>query len=106
MSRIVEIKGAYHSLVIGDSEMKPIEEGCRAIIINLPKSRGSVTVLKFLGKVKPFSGDDRWAVDRKINKEHGFPPEAHIREKWLMRIDGYDNKAESESKEKELVNVQ
>lgn len=69
--------------------MKPIEEGCRAVIV---KSRAGnegtvVTVLRYIGKIDGWGGDDRWEIDTPLKNTLGAQPECHVRECCLKRID-------------------
>lgn len=82
--------------------MKPIEPGCRAVIVGHPHEPNNgmiVRVLTHLGCIPPatllyFIGD-RWQIDSKItyvvnetNDPHGMVD--HVQGKYLRRIDEYD----------------
>jgi len=88
--------------------MKPIEEGCLAIIVNDEDQINNgkiVRVGKFLGKVTCWSRARHWAVDRDIIYPKFIPPlvEKHVDEFYLMRIDGEEFEDERET-EKVLTN--
>lgn len=79
--------------------MKPIEPGCLAVIIGgHPINVGKqVRVGNKTSHVGLFSGSIHWRIDRTVEawKEDGtlyIPRRTYRRyaEKWLMRIDGYD----------------
>lgn len=71
--------------------MKPIEEGCLAMIIRSVAGNDGkiVRVGKFVGEA-PLSawlrGNDNWEVDPPITASHGFVV-SYVRECQLMRID-------------------
>ena len=78
-------------------KLKPIETGCLAMII---KSRAGnegkiVRVGKFIGKVLGFGGTRCWECDITLLTSNGTFCN-HIREDWVMRIDGEDFSTEDE----------
>jgi hypothetical protein len=87
-------------------KMKPIEEGCRAVIIrddNYGCAGKECVVGVFLGDAKGtrsdgslYSGCDYW----RIFGDFGLK-DLISRELDLMRIDGYDESQDEESKEKD-----
>jgi len=92
--------------------MKPIEEGCLALIINSQLGNsGIVTVGKFIGRNSIHYNNDLWEVDRQIkytqihkNKTTEgfgyFAPEAN-----LLRIDGEEFEDDFEQEKiKEYIN--
>jgi len=74
--------------------MKPIEEGCLALVIKSTAGNEgkSVTVGKFLGYVPWYLDSDRWEVDRPMNCVYRGKIKDikcyHLSENQLMRIDG------------------
>lgn len=84
--------------------LKPIEPGCLAVIIRSKAGNEGkvVRVGNYLGKVIGFGGDNRWEIDitLKTNLEKLCN---HVREEWLMRIDGEDfsHEVEEETNERE-----
>jgi len=91
--------------------MKPIKEGCTALITHSRAGNfGTVIVGKFIGVIAGFRGDDYWEVDRymkgvyKNGKE--APGDYNNREKNLMRIDGEEFEEECEQQKiKEYTNA-
>lgn len=86
--------------------MKPIEEGCLAILINCPKQAGKVvTVGKYLGEPAIMvAGNQHWEVDCSISYGGGLRPTRFTNsadEFYLMRIDGEEFEKEIET-EREL----
>lgn len=82
--------------------MKPIEEGCLAMIIKSNAgNRGTVTVGKYLGKVSGYKGCRRWEVNKPMSTEIFGVKRAdivfHLEEIQLIRIDDSDFKEESKS---------
>lgn len=102
--------------------MKPIEPGCRAIIINrAPEDNGKeVTVITFIGEIPPqkksnkisfYRTKNNWKIDKKVkslvrnnnhspyrpcsNEFQNFVPEQH-----LLRIDGYEETQEQKQSAK------
>ena len=78
---------------------KPIEEGCRAIIVNSKAGNNGieVTVGKLIGKVPKYGDQPVWATDKLLKKVYRLngksaPSEHCIAEKNLRRID--DNNEE------------
>lgn len=73
--------------------MKPIEPGCKAMIVKsaVPANLGKVvTVVRYLGKVPGFNLSDRWQVaERIIRSKRGLIVD-HTNESKLIRIDGFD----------------
>ena len=75
--------------------LKPIETGCLAMII---KSRAGnegkvVTVGNFIGEVPWYHGKNRWEIDQlvKATNDRGDMKSCnHVREDYMMRIDGED----------------
>ena len=75
--------------------LKPIEAGCLAMII---KSRAGnegkvVTVGRFIGKVPRYAGENRWEIDQMMKATNSLGDRescCHVREDWMMRIDGED----------------
>jgi len=77
-----------------------IQEGCLAVVV---KSRTgnigkTLRVIKPIGKVYSFVGEDRWSVDRPMRCLFG-PDVYHMRESALMRIDGLKEKEENKESE-------
>ena len=75
--------------------MKPIEEGCRAVIVgSLAGNNGiEVTIGKFLGYIKGW--DDRWETDKILNGTRNDKNNS-IRESQVRRIDNYDGNTKVE----------
>lgn len=77
--------------------LKPIETGCLAIIIrSTAGNEGTVvTIGKFLGHVEGYAANNRWEIDKWIpsNKNKLIN---HVRENWMLRIDGEDFAKEDE----------
>ena len=67
-----------------------IESGCLAIVIKswAGNEGKSCTVIKYLGKVHGFGGDNRWETDLQVYDNHGELSN-HFREEQLLRIDGF-----------------
>ena len=86
--------------------MKPIEEGCLAMVVNStrPENLGKVgTVGKFLGAVPGFRSNENWEFSTPITSMHGYSVR-HFRGDWLMRIDGYEEQETKEARrEHELL---
>lgn len=76
-----------------------IEAGCLAIITRGMYSGCTVTVIKYIGTVVFFVGHNRWEIDKTVTSVLGDSIN-HIRESWLLRIDGGKFETEQESKEK------
>jgi hypothetical protein len=70
---------------------KPIEPGCKAVIVNSDAGNDGivVTVGKFAGKINGWDGDDRWYIDKYVSGLLGGKLNA-VREHQLKRIDDYD----------------
>jgi len=88
--------------------MKPIEEGCMALIINSKINSGSVKVIKYVGSTPGCMTPNLWEVDKKVYSMRVFTGEIVqsdnlLPECMLMRIDGYEENESSETKQKELV---
>ena len=88
--------------------MKPIEEGCLAILINCPKQSGKVvTVGKYLGApVIMVGGCRHWEVDCSISYGRFLRPKRFtnsIDEFYLMRIDGEEFEEEIERELEEVL---
>ena len=67
--------------------MKPIEEGCLALIIHTRENNGVVTIGKYIGVPQGLiKGSNHWEVDRLITYEYGRT-RRHVDEHYLMRID-------------------
>ena len=90
--------------------MKPIEEGCLALIIHsVAGNSGVVKVGKFIGMCGFDIGEDYWEVDRPMKCYYLNGSEAPAsytnREINLMRIDGEEFKEElQQEKIKEQTN--
>lgn len=74
--------------------MKPIEEGCRAVIVSsiIPSNNGKIVEIgKFIGgeNGNNFVGDDWWETDIGILTTHNRYIN-RVRECRLQRIDDYD----------------
>lgn len=86
--------------------LKPIEEGCLALIIkSVVGNSGVVRVGRFLGCTYHDYGDDNWEVDKpmKYRLENGYIGVDFINQgKNMMRIDGGEFEDERET-EKVLV---
>ena len=76
---------------------KPIEEGCRAVVVNsIAGNDGTeVTVLEYLGDVKVVKGNKVWRIDKKLKivgsksgDDRGIS--GLIDERQLRRIDDND----------------
>jgi len=83
--------------------MKPIEEGCLAlIIVDDGANSGTVTVGRFIGKPDlAFDDSDYWEVDRPMMFSDG-KTYCYLRESHLMRIDDEEFEDECET-EKGLI---
>lgn len=85
--------------------LKPIEEGCMAVIINSWAGNNGicVTVGKYLGYVKGKMYTDQWEIDRSLQtvSASGSPSGSYrcASERCLMRIDGgeFEEKKEQQS---------
>jgi len=90
------------------NELKPIEVGCRAMIINAgtPENNNKiVTVLKCLGRMTALPSRKKgvvWKIDR-LNLTLGGIMSDLIMEDRLMRIDDPDLKEEKEEEELLLI---
>jgi hypothetical protein len=79
--------------------MLPIVRGCKAVITHSKKgvSVGKVVdIIDYIGKVKGFTGCDRWAIKQELETVHGNTA-FHERESHLMRIDGYKEETKTTS---------
>jgi hypothetical protein len=67
---------------------KPIEEGCRAVIVNSVAGNNGVivTVGKFVGEVLGWEGCKRWEIDKNLPAAHGSIATT-MQEHQLERID-------------------
>jgi len=93
--------------------MKPIEEGCRAMIINSINGNNGkiVTVGSYAGQHPEFpysvSLISSWEISPSLiarYEESGrLTKESYAQEYNLMRIDGFEESESSETKQKELV---
>jgi hypothetical protein len=82
--------------------MKPIEEGCRAVIVNSTAGNDGiiVTVGAFIGDVEceipgKWFAENRWNIDKELTSFDGLIKYSHISERCLRRID--DNNEELSS---------
>lgn len=78
--------------------MLPIQAGCLAVTINckVPSNNGvTVTVIRFVGKVRGWRGDDRWEVSKMFAGLSGGAIPALL-ESTLLRIDGGEFDKETE----------
>jgi len=81
--------------------MRPIEAGCKAVVVNAGRNNGKlVTVGIFIGEVVGFVGRNRWSVDKpmkgkgtRTGKEK--PPFFHTQEHMLRRIDEHPEELSS-----------
>jgi hypothetical protein len=71
--------------------MKPIEEGCRAVIVGSAAGNDGiiVTIGKYIGHVNGWVEDNYWEIDKAINSKHGTKHD-FCGEKKLRRIDDED----------------
>jgi len=78
---------------------KPIEAGCRAVIVNSIAGNDGiiVTVGEFIGEINGAFGARQWAIDKKLRgvgrvsgEERGY--QSHISEHQLRRIDDNEEK--------------
>ena len=84
--------------------MKPIEEGCLAVITRSVVVVGNegrvVTVGRYLGRQDGWeTPDDHWAVDKPLMSKLGIPT-YHAPEAYLLRIDGHE---ETEDERQERI---
>jgi len=88
--------------------LKPIEEGCLAMIINTNNAENNgkiVAVLKFLGVYEVREGEfPIWKVDYSGPNNIDGMPSSEIRESRLLRIDDPDLTEESE--ESQLLTIE
>lgn len=83
---------------------KPIEEGCRALIIKSKCGNEwkEVDVVKYLGKVPMFGGDDRWELKQQIKTRSGYATNTH-RGSWMVRIDDDDIQKQIEAEQEKVI---
>ena len=70
---------------------KPIEEGCRAVIVNSKAGNNGIKVgvLKYFGKASTYRGlDDAWEIDTTL--QGVVLADCVVPEYQLQRIDDYD----------------
>lgn len=86
--------------------MKPIEEGCLAIIINSIAGNNGicVTVGKFIGELPDYEYPDLWEVDKALKSIDGwgvtYEGDRMCAERQLLRVDG-----EEFAEDKELMEI-
>jgi len=86
--------------------MKPIEEGCLAMIIGHPNQNGAVvTVGKFIDRHPNISHVNLWEVDADIQYHYDFITTCFniCPESSLMRIDGEEFEEEEQVEELVLI---
>lgn len=78
--------------------MKPIQNGCKARIVNSAAGNNGVvvTVIERIGDVEGFTTEvgPRWRVDKTLDTIHGTAGADHAGENQLQRID-YDGNEKS-----------